>query len=122
MEFFLGLDLSASLSGITCPVMALNGTKDTQVQCDRNIAVLKAGLPSNSRSVIRAEDGLNHLFQHCVTGEVSEYKSIEETFSPEGPFRDDCLDQDALIGGHLALEPWFYARKTCLSTFVRGWA
>ena len=83
MEFFLGLDLSASLSGITCPVMALNGTKDTQVQCDRNIAVLKAGLPSNSRSVIRAEDGLNHLFQHCVTGEFSEYKEIEETFSPE---------------------------------------
>lgn len=83
MEFFLGLDLSASLSGITCPVMALNGTKDTQVQCDRNIAALEAGLPSNSRSVIRAEDGLNHLFQHYVTGEVSEYKSIEETFSPE---------------------------------------
>ena len=83
MEFFLGLDLSASLSGITCPVMALNGAKDTQVQCDRDIAVLKAGLPSNSRSVIRAEDGLNHLFQHCVTGEVSEYKNIEETFSPE---------------------------------------
>ena len=83
MEFFLGLDLSASLSGITCPVMTLNGTKDTQVQCDRNIAALEAGLPSNSRSVIRAEDGLNHLFQHCVTGEVSEYKSIEETFSPE---------------------------------------
>ena len=83
MEFFLGLDLSASLSGITCPVMALNGTKDTQVQCDRNIAALEAGLPSNSRSVIRAEDGLNHLFQHCVTGEVSEYKSIEETFSSE---------------------------------------
>lgn len=83
MEFFLGLDLSASLSGITCPVMALNGTKDTQVQCDRNIAALEAGLPSNSRSVIRAEDGLNHLFQNCVTGEVSEYKNIEETFSPE---------------------------------------
>ena len=83
MEFFLGLDLSASLSGITCPVMALNGTKDTQVQCDRNIAALEAGLPSNSRSVIRAEDGLTPLFQHCVTGEVSEYKSIEETFSPE---------------------------------------
>lgn len=83
MEFFLGLDLSASLSGITCPVMALNGTKDTQVQCDRNIAALEAGLPSNSRSVIRAEDGLNHLFQHCVTGEFSEYKEIEETFSSE---------------------------------------
>lgn len=83
MEFFLGLDLSANLSGITCPVMALNGAKDTQVQCDRNIEALEAGLPSNSRSVIRAEDGLNHLFQHCVTGEFSEYKEIEETFSPK---------------------------------------
>ena len=77
------MDLSQRLSAVTCPVMALNGTKDTQVHCDRNIAALEAGLPSNSRSVIRAEDGLNHLFQHCVTGEVSEYKSIEETFSPE---------------------------------------
>ena len=26
---------------------------------------------------------LNHLFQHCVISEVSEYKNIEETFSPE---------------------------------------
>lgn len=83
MEFFLGLDLSASLSGITCPVMALNGTKDTQVQCDRNIEALKASLPSGGKNVIRAEDGLNHLFQHCVTGEFSEYKEIEETFSSE---------------------------------------
>ena len=83
MEFFLGLDLSASLSGITCPVMALNGTKDTQVQCDRNMEALKASLPSGGKNVIRAEDGLNHLFQHCVTGEFSEYKEIEETFSSE---------------------------------------
>ena len=83
MKYFIALDLSQRLSAVTCPVMALNGTKDTQVQCDRNIAALEAGLPSNSRSVIRAEDGLNHLFQHCVTGEFSEYKEIEETFSPK---------------------------------------
>ncbi len=83
MEYFIGLDLSRKLSGITCPVMALNGTKDTQVQCDRNIEALEIGLPADSWNVIRAEDGLNHLFQHCVTGELSEYKEIEETFSPE---------------------------------------
>lgn len=83
MEYFLGLDLSQRLSGITCSVMALNGTKDTQVQCDRNIEALKASLPSGGKNVIRAEDGLNHLFQHCVTGEFSEYKEIEETFSSE---------------------------------------
>lgn len=83
MEYFLSLDLSQRISGITCPVMALNGMKDTQVQCDRNIEALKAGLPSGGRNVIRAEEGLNHLFQHCVTGGFSEYKDIEETFSPE---------------------------------------
>lgn len=83
MEYFIGLDVSQRLSAVTCPVMALNGTKDTQVQCDRNLEVLKTGLPTNDKTVIHAEEGLNHLFQHCVTGEFSEYKEIEETFSPE---------------------------------------
>ncbi len=27
--------------------------------------------------------GLNHLFQHAVTGEISEYDEIRETISPE---------------------------------------
>lgn len=83
MAYFISLDLSRKLSGVTCPVMALNGTKDTQVQCDRNMEALKSGLPANDKTVIRAEEGLNHLFQHCVTGEFSEYKEIEETFSPD---------------------------------------
>ncbi len=83
MEYFLSLDLSTRLSGITCPVMALGGTKDTQVQCDRNMEALKAGLHSGGKNLVRAEEGLNHLFQHCVTGDFSEYKEIEETFSPE---------------------------------------
>ena len=83
MEYFLGLDVSQRLSAVTCPVMALGGTKDTQVRCDRNIEALKAGLPSGGKNLVRAEEGLNHLFQHCVTGEFSEYKEIEETFSPE---------------------------------------
>lgn len=83
MKYFIALDLSQRLSAVTCPVMALNGTKDTQVQCDRNMKALKAALPSGGKNVIHAEEGLNHLFQHCVTGEFSEYKEIEETFSPE---------------------------------------
>lgn len=82
MKYFLGLDISGRLSGITCPVMALNGTKDIQVQCERNLGALRSGL-SGDRNVIRAEEGLNHLFQHCVTGDMSEYKEIEETISPE---------------------------------------
>ena len=83
MKYFIGLDLSGSLAGITCPVMALNGTKDTQVQCERNLDVLKSGLSSGGKNLIKAEVGLNHLFQHCATGAFSEYKEIEETISPE---------------------------------------
>ena len=83
MKYFIGLDLSGSLAGITCPVMALNGTKDTQVQCERNLDVLKSGLSSGGKNLIKAEVGLNHLFQHCATGAFSEYKEIEEAISPE---------------------------------------
>ena len=83
MKYFIALDLSQRLSAVTCPVMALNGTKDTQVQCDRNMKALKAALPSGGKNIIHVEEGLNHLFQHCVTGEFSEYKEIEETFSPK---------------------------------------
>ncbi len=83
MKYFLAMNLSEQLGKITVPVMALNGTLDTQVDCERNLEALRKGLPSHEKNVIRAEEGLNHLFQHCKTGEFSEYKTIEETFSPE---------------------------------------
>ena len=87
MRYFLAMDVSKSLGDITCPVMALNGTLDMQVSCERNLDVLRKGLPSAgsgiNRNVVKAEDGLNHLFQHCRTGNPSEYKEISETFSPE---------------------------------------
>lgn len=124
MKYFLKMNVSDILGSVKCPVMALNGTKDIQVSCERNLSLLRQGLPggysesvpvtgsgsgSNFRSataptaetgsvsrsasvsvpenssvnVIKAETGLNHLFQHCNTGEVSEYKEIEETFSQD---------------------------------------
>lgn len=82
MKYFVGLDISKILPQVTCPVMGLNGTLDSQVDCESNLKALKEKLPVNPKTVIRAEEGLNHLFQHCTTGEVSEYKTIEETFSP----------------------------------------
>ncbi len=82
MKFFVGLDISRILPKVTCPVLGLNGTLDSQVDCRSNLEALKENLPVNPKTVIRAEEGLNHLFQHCTTGEVSEYKTIEETFSP----------------------------------------
>lgn len=79
---FISVDIAGSQKEITCPVLALNGTKDTQVNASKNLQAIKPLLKSG-KSVISEQDGLNHLFQHCRTGETSEYKTIEETFSPD---------------------------------------
>lgn len=83
IQYFLSLDLRDKLSNVSCPVLALNGTKDTQVFYEKNIDALSKGLPSNTLNKISALDGLNHLFQHCNTGSVNEYATIEETISPD---------------------------------------
>ena len=81
MRYFLGLDLTDRLGRITCPVLALNGTKDRQVNSEENLNALLDGLAGQKE--IKAMEGLNHMFQHCNTGNPSEYKDIEETFAPE---------------------------------------
>ena len=81
MRYFLGLDLTDRLGRITCPVLALNGTKDRQVNSEENLNALQNGLAGQKE--IKAMEGLNHMFQHCNTGNPSEYKDIEETFAPE---------------------------------------
>lgn len=76
----LSLDPSQWLSGIKVPVFALNGTLDTQVDCDDNLAAVAAALPE---ATVKPYQGLNHLFQHASTGDPSEYPVITETISPE---------------------------------------
>ena len=80
MRFFIALDVSQQLGRIRCPVLALNGTLDTQVEAEANLEALQKGLPD--AEIIRCE-GLNHLFQHGRTGLAAEYREIEETISPE---------------------------------------
>lgn len=83
IQYFLTLDMRDRLGNISCPVLALNGTKDTQVSYVQNLEALKKGLPSNNLTKISSLDDLNHLFQHCTTGSTYEYSTIEETISPE---------------------------------------
>lgn len=83
MTHFLSLDMRPELGRITCPVLALNGSMDTQVDCVRNLDALRTGLTASSEIKVEAVDGVNHLFQHCTTGAVSEYKNIEQTIAPE---------------------------------------
>lgn len=83
IQYFLALDVREKLGKIKSPVLALNGTKDTQVFQKNNLEALIKGLPSNGYNKIMAMEGLNHMFQHCQTGSVTEYATIEETVSPE---------------------------------------
>lgn len=83
MAHLISLDVRPLLKDITCPVLALNGSKDNQVYHEANLDAVRNGLPSNPANRIESMEGLNHLFQHCTTGAVSEYRSIEETVSPE---------------------------------------
>ena len=83
LKHFVSLDVRPLLGGISCPVLALNGTKDMQVDADSNLGALRIGLPDKPCNKLEAVEGVNHLFQHCRTGMPTEYRDIEETFAPE---------------------------------------
>jgi hypothetical protein len=65
-------------------VLALNGEKDVQVDAALNLQAIAAALKEggNKDATTRALANLNHLFQTCKTGAVSEYGTIEETLAP----------------------------------------
>lgn len=83
MIHFLALDVRDILDEITCPVLALNGSKDIQVDHVINLDAIRKGIPANSKNCIESIEGVNHLFQHCETGALTEYRAIEETIAPE---------------------------------------
>ena len=72
------------LSKVTCPVLAINGSKDLQVLPELNLNGIESALKNaNNKDVtIKELEGLNHLFQTADTGLMTEYGTIEETFSP----------------------------------------
>ncbi|MRR19016.1 alpha/beta fold hydrolase [bacterium] len=85
MRYFLATDPAQFWDKVRCPVLALNGEKDIQVNHSQNLpAIMKAVRSGGNRKVKTvALPDLNHLFQHAETGAITEYQTIEETFSPE---------------------------------------
>jgi pimeloyl-ACP methyl ester carboxylesterase len=73
------------LEKVRCPVMALNGSKDLQVPPRENLVPIARALAGagNTDFLIREIPGLNHLFQHAITGSESEYGKIKEPIAPE---------------------------------------
>ena len=76
-------DPAADISAIHCPVMAINGSMDMQVNATSNLGTISRLLPKSKANMIKEYAGLNHLFQHCTKGAIDEYGKIEETISPE---------------------------------------
>lgn len=83
LDSFIAIDPAEYLKGITCPVFAAVGNLDIQVISGTNLPVLEEMLGRNPGTEIREYEGLNHLFQHCRTGDPTEYAAITETFSAE---------------------------------------
>jgi len=82
---FINHDPRTVLRQVKCPVLALNGERDLQVPCEDNLREIAIALKEagNTQATTKAFPKLNHLFQTCTTGSVSEYAKIEETMNPE---------------------------------------
>ena len=90
LNYFIDYDPVQDIRQVRCPALVLNGVRDTQVEAGVNIPSIEANLPRNRRgryvsrhTRVKVYPELNHLFQHCVTGQADEYPDIEETISQE---------------------------------------
>ena len=80
MDLFLRMDPRDALRRVAMPVLAVNGTLDTQVFYQQNLPEIERVLKeSGSTPTIMQVEGLNHLLQPAVTGAVSEYVRIDIT-------------------------------------------
>jgi uncharacterized protein len=83
-RYFLKYDPAPYLQKVACPVLVLNGGKDCQVIATDNLPAVEKWLKKggNTRYTVKLFPEMNHLFQSCKTGAVSEYLQIDETVAP----------------------------------------
>jgi pimeloyl-ACP methyl ester carboxylesterase len=83
-RYFYTYNPSDEFEKLSIPVLSLNGSKDTQVNATINQNAIRNALirADNKNYKIVELENLNHLFQECTTGDMNEYKDIEQTMSP----------------------------------------
>jgi uncharacterized protein len=83
-RYFMTHDFAGDLANVKCKVLAINGSKDTQVPAGENLKLIHSILEKNGNKSFTTVElpGLNHLLQTAETGDFSEYVSISETISP----------------------------------------
>ena len=83
-RYFYTYNPANELRNVRCAVLALNGSKDTQVQPQINQDAISKSL-SNGKTKeysVKLLPNLNHMFQECETGSMNEYSKIEQTIAP----------------------------------------
>jgi hypothetical protein len=78
-RYFVSHDPRPNLAAVRCPILALNGELDLQVDASQNLPVIAK---TAKHAEVHLFPGLNHLFQTAQTGALSEYANIEETIAP----------------------------------------
>ena len=72
------------LSKIKCPVLSVIGEKDVQVVPENNKAIEKHLIRGgNTNYLIATPKGINHIFQRCETGLISEYEKLDEDINSD---------------------------------------
>jgi len=81
---FLTFNPAGYLTKVKCPLLALNGTLDTQVPWEEDFQAIEKAMivGGNPNYELKEFDGLNHLFQKAKTGSPTEYSNIETTIEP----------------------------------------
>jgi len=81
---FLIYDPEPVLEKLQCPVLALSGDRDLQVDSTENVPLLRRvyEMSGNKDFTVVEIEGVNHLFQTAQSGSPALYGAIEETMAP----------------------------------------
>ena len=84
MKYFLFYDPAPTIAAVDCPILAMNGSLDLQVDSRQNLPVIAQSVEAAGGNITIAEfENLNHLFQPTNTGAISEYGQIDVTFDEQ---------------------------------------
>tara|TARA_R110000744_G_scaffold208401_2_gene327082 strand:+ start:17732 stop:19138 length:1407 start_codon:yes stop_codon:yes gene_type:complete len=82
--YFYKYNPAIEFEKLKIPILSLNGSKDAQVDATVNQNGIRNALikGDNKNYKIIELENMNHLFQECTTGNINEYREIEQTISP----------------------------------------
>jgi pimeloyl-ACP methyl ester carboxylesterase len=85
LKYFISYDPEKFLRNVKCPVFAINGSEDMQVESENNLQSIESLLKKYKNTKVRIKEykGMNHLFQRCTACDIEEYAKIETTIDQE---------------------------------------